>query len=133
MLLKHIHYSMHSWNICVDLLLGLQLGYTKYCCFICEWDSHAKESHYSIQSWPLRKKLVLGQKNVAHESLVDLAKIYFPPLHIKLVLIKNFVKAMNKEGKAFHHLRQLFPRTKLMVPKSKWALLLNFIHRSDNL
>lgn len=115
MLLKHIQYSKYNWNICGDLkvvalLLGLQLGYTKYCCFICEWDSRARESHYCRKNWPLRKKLVPGQKNVKHEPLVNPAKIFLPPLHIKLGLMKNFVKAMNKEGEGFRYLRQMFPR-----------------------
>ena len=43
-LLRAINYSEYNWNICGDfkvlaILLGLQLGYTKYCCFLCEWDS----------------------------------------------------------------------------------------------
>ncbi|XP_076307323.1 uncharacterized protein LOC143223336 isoform X2 [Tachypleus tridentatus] len=43
MLLKYIQYNKYNCNICGDLkvvalLLGLQLGYTKYCCFICELD-----------------------------------------------------------------------------------------------
>jgi hypothetical protein len=33
-----------------------------------------------------------------------------PPLHIKLGLIKNLVKAMNIEGDGFNYLRQKFPR-----------------------
>ncbi|GBL98998.1 hypothetical protein AVEN_227510-1 [Araneus ventricosus] len=48
--LKHlseiINYSKYGWQICADLkvvslLMGLQLGYTKYCCFLCLWDSRA--------------------------------------------------------------------------------------------
>jgi hypothetical protein len=27
----------------IALLLGFQLGYTKYCCFLCEWDSRDKK------------------------------------------------------------------------------------------
>jgi len=27
-------------------LLGMQLGYTKYCCFLCEWYSRDKKNHY---------------------------------------------------------------------------------------
>ena len=115
MSLKHIQYNNYNWNICGDLkvvalLLWLQFGYTKYCCFICEWDSRAKESHYSRQNWPLHKKVGSRQKNVAHEPLVDPAKIFLPPLHIKLGLMKNFVKAMDKEGKGFRYLREMFPR-----------------------
>jgi hypothetical protein len=55
-LLDKINYNKHCWNVCSDLkivaiLLGMQLGYTKYCCFICEWDSRAKDKHYSVKHW----------------------------------------------------------------------------------
>ena len=33
--------------------------------------------------------------------MVDLQKVYLPPLHIKLGLIKNFVKGMDHEGNGF--------------------------------
>lgn len=115
LLLEHIQYIKYNWNICGDLkvvalLLGLQLGYTKYCCFICEWDSRARGEHYIKKNWPLRQNLIPGQKNVAHKPLVDPTKIFLPPLHIKLGLMKNFVKAMNKDGDGFRYLRQMFPR-----------------------
>ena len=50
-LLMCIKYEQHQWQFCGDLkvaalLLSLQAGYTKYCCFLCEWDSKARESHY---------------------------------------------------------------------------------------
>lgn len=40
-LLEHIKYTQYSWKICEDLkviaiLVGLQLGYTTFCGFICE-------------------------------------------------------------------------------------------------
>jgi hypothetical protein len=43
-LLTVIQYEKYSWYVCGDLkvialLLGLQLGYTKFCFFLCEWDS----------------------------------------------------------------------------------------------
>jgi hypothetical protein len=42
-LLTMIQYGKYSWYVCGDLkvlalLLGLQLGYKKFCCFLCEWD-----------------------------------------------------------------------------------------------
>jgi hypothetical protein len=48
---EDIHYDKFKWKICCDLkvialLLGLQ-GYTKHCCFICEWDRRARSLHYS--------------------------------------------------------------------------------------
>ena len=36
-------------------------------------------------------------------------KVLLPPLHIKLGLMKNFVKALHKNGAAFQHLSTVFP------------------------
>ena len=41
--------------------------------------------------------------------LVDMNKVLLPPLHIKLGLMKNFVKALHKNGAAFQHLSTVFP------------------------
>jgi len=42
--MEAINYDKFKWHICGELkvtalLLGLQQGFTKYCCFICKWDS----------------------------------------------------------------------------------------------
>jgi hypothetical protein len=54
LLLEKIHYEKYKWNICWDLkviaLFGLQLGYTKYCCFLCEWDSRDRKTITSKNS-----------------------------------------------------------------------------------
>ena len=42
--------------------------------------------------------------------LVDPKKVLMPPLHIKLGLIKQFVKKLNPEGNAFKHIQELFPK-----------------------
>ena len=49
-ILQKINYAQHMWNICADLkvvviLFGMQAGYTKYCCFLCECDSRDREKH----------------------------------------------------------------------------------------
>ena len=36
-------------------------------------------------------------------------KIVLPPLHIKLGLVKNFVKGMDKTGLGFEYVRNKFP------------------------
>ena len=41
LLLGNIKYDESKWKLCGDLkvvvlLLGMQLGYTQYCCFLCE-------------------------------------------------------------------------------------------------
>lgn len=60
--------------------------------------------------WPHRQTLQPGQKNDENHPLVNPQNVLLPPLHIKLGLMKNFVKAMNKNGAAFQYLRQKFPR-----------------------
>jgi len=92
----------------VALLLGMQLGYTKYCCFLCEWDSRDKKSHYVNELWPKRTSLTPGEKNV-NPLLVLPEKIYLPPLHIKPGLMKNFLKGMDKTSRGFEHVRSKFP------------------------
>jgi hypothetical protein len=57
-LLQYIKYDTCKWNFCVDLkvialLLGLQLRYTKFPCFLCEWDSRDRAHHCVERIWPL--------------------------------------------------------------------------------
>ena len=113
-LLQYIKYDIHKWNICahlevITLLLGLQLGYTKFPCFLCEWDGTDKAHHYVNRIWSVQKILEPGHKNVKHHSLVELLSILLPPLQIKLGLMKNSVKAMDHSGTAFPYLQQKFP------------------------
>jgi len=49
---------------------------------------------------------VPGEKCVRSQPLVDKDKNLLPPLYIKLGLMKNYVKAMNKHGKGFEYLRE---------------------------
>ena len=114
-LLNKLEYSKYGWHICgdlkvVSLLMGLQLGYTKYCCFLCEWDSRAKTFYYLKRDWPQRKSLKVRAKNVQHPTPAEWHKILLPPLHIKLDLMKNFVKAMDRAGSAFKYLAEKFPQ-----------------------
>lgn len=114
-LLSAIDYKKYKWHICGDLkviglLLGMQPGYTKFCCFLCEWDSRDRLNHFIRTEWPQRKEFVPGEKNVSQEPLVNPQDVFLPPLHIKLGLMKVFVKALSKERKAITYLRSMFPR-----------------------
>ncbi|GBN14786.1 hypothetical protein AVEN_206983-1 [Araneus ventricosus] len=58
-ILKLISHTTFKWNICGDLkvigiLTGIQKGYTKFCCFLCEWDSRDRKNHYIRKKWPPR-------------------------------------------------------------------------------
>jgi len=50
-----------------------------------------------------------GEKNVISPPLVLPGKIFLPPLHIKLGLMKNFMKGMDKTGHGVEYLRNKFP------------------------
>jgi len=76
---------------------------------MCEWDSQDKKNHYVSKLWPKQTSLKSGEKNVSNPPLVLLEKIYLSPLHIKLGLMKNFVKGMDKTGHGFEYVRNKFP------------------------
>jgi len=69
MVLQKLCYHEHQLSICVNLnivnfLLGQQSGYTKYSCFICLWDSRAKQDHLEKVTWPSRESMVVGAANI---------------------------------------------------------------------
>jgi hypothetical protein len=53
--------------------------------------------------------IVPGNKNVIYKPVVDKRNIILPPLHIKLGLMKNFVKAMDMNRDDFQYLKLKFP------------------------
>ena len=76
------------------MLLGQQSGFTKYPCFMCEWDSRERSNHWIKREWPLRESFTPGYRNILQPALVDRSNVILPPLHIKLGLMKQFVKAL---------------------------------------
>ena len=91
----------------MSLILGLK-GYTKYPYFLSLWDSGADDKHYTQNECPTRDTHQPGSHNVAAGPLVEPHQILLPPLHIKLGLMKNFVKAINKESPTFAFIKQTF-------------------------
>ena len=91
------------------MILGQQSGFTKYPCFLCEWDSRNRAQHWVQKEWPKRKSLEVGNKNVINESLINRDKILLPPLHIKLGLMKQFVRALDRKGECFQYISRKFP------------------------
>ena len=51
-----------------------------------------------------------GTINVENQPLVEPSKILLLSMHLKLGLIKNFVKAVNQEEAAFTYSWEKFPR-----------------------
>jgi len=88
----------------IAMLLGLQEGYTKYPCFLCEWDSRERSQQWITREWPVKEKMEIGSKNVIEEALVDREKILLPPLHIKLGLIKTIRECSRQRRSVFQAL-----------------------------
>lgn len=113
-LFEKIQYSKSEWCICGDLkiitaILGMQGGNTKYPCPFCLWDSRARAQHYVRRNWPERNEWKVDEKNIKYPPLAPREKIILPPLHIKLGLLSQFIKALNPQGAAYSRLREVFP------------------------
>ena len=111
--LGKIQYDEFKWKLfgglkVVALLLGMQLGYTKYSCFVCVWDSLDKKNHYVNKLWPKWASLAPGEKNVFNAPVVLPQKICLSPLPIKLGFMKKSVKGMDKTGSGFQYMRNKF-------------------------
>ena len=121
LLLEKINYGSYKWDICgyfkmLGFLLGLHGGYTKYYCCHCLWDSRATDQHYIQRVWPEKEQLVPSMHSVIQEALVPRQKILLPPLHIKLGLLKQFIKALDPNSATLHYIRKMFshlPDTKV--------------------
>ena len=114
MVIDLLKYHEHNWIICVDLkmvsfLLGQQRGLTNFPCYLCMWDSRAREKHWTQKEWPIRETLEAGMPNIVNDPIVSREKIIFPPLHIKLGLMKQFVRALCIDGECFQHIVSAFP------------------------
>ena len=67
----------------VIFLLRQQGKYTKHPCSVCYWDRN--------------------------EPLVNRDRIILPLLHVKLGLMKQFVKALDKDGDYFNYIAKTYP------------------------
>ena len=55
----------------ISMLLGQQSGFTKFPCFLCEWNSKAWDQHWIRKIWPPRINLTPGQMNIQRPNLVE--------------------------------------------------------------
>lgn len=121
-ILDVVKYNDHNWKICGDLkvitlLRGMQTGYTKNMCFMCLWDTRYSGDQYNKHDWPQRETVKLRKNNIVENPLVSIDKVLLPPLHIKLGIVKNFIKALNPDGNSFNELCRIFPRLSSMKIK----------------
>lgn len=114
-ILGKLKYTEYNWPVIGDFkmvgfLMGMQGGYTKYPCHLCLWDSRADSEHYQRRVWPDRLEFQIGKHNVKAKPIAEPKDILMPPLHIKLGLMKQFVKALDHNSEAFEYLKRFFPK-----------------------
>ena len=61
------------------------------------------------KEWPLRQTLLPGYKNIINKPLVQRNNIVFPPLHIKLCVMKQFKRAFDHNSDCFRYICSIFP------------------------
>ena len=57
---------------------------------------------------PCEKTTLPREKSVKNDPLVEKDKFLFPSLHTKLGLMKNFIKAMDGNGRGFGYLKKKY-------------------------
>ena len=60
------------------------------------------------KEWPARIAFKLCLQYIKQTPLVNPGRVLIPPLHIKLGLMKQFFKALNKGSKCFNYLQRTF-------------------------
>lgn len=117
LIVKTVKYEEHGWRICcvlkvVAMLRGLQLGYTKFMCFLCN-----KGNQYQDHSWQPRDEPEPLQHNVMKAAIIkDMNKILMPYLHVKLGVVKSFIKTIvktkGKKEQEQKHAKEVFDHLK---------------------
>ena len=74
------------------------------CYFLHEWNGCAKCVQSGKKNWPQHKSHTPGVKNMAHQPS------YILPLQIKLGLMKNSTRTLDRNGPAFSFLCEKFQR-----------------------
>ena len=57
-----------------------------------------------------KNEFSVGKNNVKWDPLIDPSRILMPSLHIKLGLIKQFVKALDRNSEPFKYLQNFFSK-----------------------
>ena len=60
----------------------------------------------------------VGNKNIINDPMVNWDRIVWPLLHIMLGLMKQFVKALDKDGDCFNYIAKTFPGLSMEIHKA---------------
>ena len=75
--------------------------------FLCEWDSRIQTLALDKERTAC-KKIFKSEIKICGSAELDSKEILLPPLYIKLGLIKQLVKDLDKTGDCFQYLNEIF-------------------------
>jgi len=122
--LQKLDYDFHEWISCVDLqrvifLIGQQSG-CAISSFIYLWDSRACKWSLGGKGWPPEDSMRVVETNFINEpkeKIIQRRKnIIIPPVHIKLGLMKPFVKNLHATEDCINYICRAF----LLRPLKSW-------------
>ena len=103
MLQMKIKYNEHKRMVCRDLkvlsmLLGQRGVIPSTHAFCVYGTAQLKMNTGFVSNGQKEMSLQLEKKNILNQSLVSPDKVLLPPFHIKLGLMKQYVKSLDKGG-----------------------------------
>lgn len=108
--LELIDYNSHKWKIIADLKLlnvicGVGSPSVKNPCVLCDWygthRSNKQYQQYHQDNIQRRTEFTVGRNSVVAKPLIDLNDVLLPPLHVKIGLIAQFIKKLDKNSPAY--------------------------------
>lgn len=103
------YYTKHKWKVIADLKLlnvmcGIGSASSTNPCLLCNWRGtyrgNKRHQQYHQNCQP-RTEFNIGFDSVINKPLVDLEDVLLPPLHIKIGLVAQFIKALSPDGFGF--------------------------------
>lgn len=67
-------------------------------------------NHYQKKNWPVQVELVLSRSVTVKNFRINRDSIFFPSLHIRLGLVKQLTKSLNRNGECFTYFFLCFTR-----------------------
>jgi hypothetical protein len=132
-----INYNKFQWLFSGDLKIigivcGIQSQGANHPCFLCDWkkppnrsktidpsqrsSKRARAENEFESTWPEYKGenrtswMPRQDKNIVNRSLVPIAKMLIPPLHVKIGVMTQLTKVLVQNERALEFIKKTFPR-----------------------
>ena len=112
--LKIINYAQNKWRVIADfkllnLLCGIGCASVANPCIFCEWKGTYRSNNKYLQyhqKFEQRSTFNIGVASVVAKPLINIEDVLLPPLHIKIGLVAQFVKALSSDSAAYDFIKK---------------------------